>query len=383
VKRLFALLLGLSLTAAAACSAPPKGALILAVSTDMQTPKDIDIVSVFVSTNGTPKFDFLGRVQPDGTLSLPATLAVVEPDDPQAEVRVRVVGFQGQRARVLRDVRTTVPHQRTALLRLPLSYLDDGSARGTLPAQYVPSAASGVPDGETKFDPTDLTVIQSSCALDGSQTSVAGTCADSSLSASKLPDYADEGVFGDGGTEARPSCFSVQECFASSAAVAPSMITTAADGSCSFALSATQAGRKWNCALATTDGTGACVGGQCLVPLESDPGEGFTITPGVSVVMVPGVCKKLEAGAKLVLNKTSCATKVEAAPVCEPTTAAEVAEAGTGSTLDAASDGADDVAMDAPPEDGGSEATMPGADATVSDAAVEPDTGTAGDAGAG
>src|SRR5215469_3724947 len=93
--------------AAVSCSPASKGALILAVSTDMQTPKDLDLISVLVSTNGALKFDYLGRVMPDGTLTLPSTLAIVEPDDPNAQVRVRVIAFQlqgaQQSARVLRD----------------------------------------------------------------------------------------------------------------------------------------------------------------------------------------------------------------------------------------------------------------------------------------
>ncbi len=101
------------LTLPLACSAPSKGGLMLAISTDMQTPKDVNVVSVFISTNGTPKLDYLGRVLPDGTVALPATIAVVEPDSPNAEVRIRVIGFQEQKARVLRDVLTTVPHEKS------------------------------------------------------------------------------------------------------------------------------------------------------------------------------------------------------------------------------------------------------------------------------
>src|SRR5258708_10083298 len=100
----------------ASCSAPSKGALVLAISTDMQAPKDVNVVSVFITSSSVVKFDYLGRVLPDGTVALPATLAIVEPDDPTAELRIRVTAFQNQTARVLRDVQTTVPHQRTALL---------------------------------------------------------------------------------------------------------------------------------------------------------------------------------------------------------------------------------------------------------------------------
>jgi hypothetical protein len=354
------------LGAAASCSAPSKGALVLSITTDMETPKDINIVSVFVSTNGVPKFDFLGRVSPQGLVTLPSTLAIVEPDDPSAQVRIRVTAFEDQKARVLRDVVTTVPHERTALLRLPLSFLDDGSAVGTLPAQFVPDTANGPGDGDTQFDPTDPTVLKTACDYTQGQTSIAGTCSKVGVDSATLEDFGESLVFGDGGTPLNPACFPVQQCLSKGAPIDMSTITTEPDGSCSFALTPGESGQHWNCALATTDGTGTCVGGICYVPLESDPGEGFTIQPGKAIVMVPGVCKKLAAGATLYVDRASCSTKTESAPLCEPTdlTAADsgVVERDASSTaLDASTapmdsgatmkGGLPDAGVEAPPED--------------------------------
>ena len=302
--------------AAPACSAPGKGSLVLAISTDMQTPKDINIVSVFITTDSAVKFDYLGRVLPDGTVSLPSTLAIVEPDNPSAQVRIRVIALEEQKARLLRDVLTTVPHQRTALLRVPLNFLDDGSGMGMLPAQFVPLGSGGTPEGDTQFDPD---TIASACDFSQQQTSINGACASATVDSSSLPDYTDSKVYGAGGSAASPACFHVDQCFAAAKAWNPAKITTAADGSCSFPIPAGENGDHWNCALATTDGTGTCFGGKCFVPLESDPGEGFSIQPGKAIVMVPGVCKKLAKGAALYVDQTSCATKAEAAPVCEPT----------------------------------------------------------------
>ncbi len=186
----------------------------------MQTPKDIDVVSVFVSTNGVPKFDYLGRVLPNGTVALPATLAVVEPDSPTAQVRVRVTGFQETNARVLRDVLTTVPQGQTSLLRLPLNFLDDGSAMGSLPTSYVPLGVGGTggpnaaPEGDTAFDPT---TIRSRCDFDATQrTSINGKCVSALLDSSKLPPYAPSQVYGDGGLMANGApvaCFNAESCF--------------------------------------------------------------------------------------------------------------------------------------------------------------------------
>ncbi len=349
-------LAALASLSAAACTAPGKGALILAISTDMQAPKDIDVVSLYVTTNGVTKFDYLGRVLPDGTVSLPSTLALVEPDDPNAEVRIRLTAFRTQpdgtaSARVMRDVVTTIPHERTALLRLPLNFLDDGSVTGTLPANLVPDS-NGVPEGETTYGPTtpgptDPGYLQPACDFDTQRlTSVAGECVNANVDSSKAPDYEDALVFGDGGTATAPACFAVESCFQQATAVPTTTITMASDGSgsCSFAIPAGENGENWNCALQTTDGTGTCVGPNggppCLVPLESDPGEGFTVQPGRQVTMVPGVCKKLfppggAQGAQLWLDKTSCATKVEAAPVCQPTVFASATDSGTHSGGDA------------------------------------------------
>ena len=341
-------LLGLaaaSLVAAASCSSTSKGSLVLAISTDMQTPKDIDVVSVFISTNSVPKLDFLGRVAPDGSVTMPSTLAILEPDDPNAQVRIRVTAFLQQKARVLRDVVTTVPHERTALLRVPLSFLDDGTASGTLPSQFVPGVPGGPKDGETQFDPTDpsmITLGPVGCDFLSGETSVAGSCVKATVDSSKLVDYGTALVYGDGGSAEKPACFPVGSCYSKGAPIDPTTIVTAADGSCSFPLTPNESGDSWNCALATTDGTGQCAAGKCFVPLESDPGEGFAIQPGKAVVMVPGVCKKLKQGATLYVDRSSCATKVEAAPVCEPTT--DVAS--DGGSSDALAEASDAAAVD-------------------------------------
>jgi alpha-tubulin suppressor-like RCC1 family protein len=222
-----ACMLSASIVVSSGCSATPKGALMLSISTDMQTPKDVDVVSLFVATDGVAKFDYLGRVLPDGTLVLPSTLALVQPENPSAQVHIRVTAFQTQgtqeNARVLRDVLTTVPSARTALLRLPLDFLNDGSGQGTLPAQYVPEGADDAPEGLTQFDPT--TMIGSSCdpmqlCETGSancQTMINGECGSATVNSSMLPTYTESEVFGDGGLMANgepSSCFDVLSCFA-------------------------------------------------------------------------------------------------------------------------------------------------------------------------
>jgi hypothetical protein len=295
----------------------------------MQTPKDLSVVSVYVETNGVPKLDLLGRMRPDGSLDMPGTLAIVEPDDPNAPVRIRVIGFQEQNARVLRDVLTTVPHQRTALLRVALNFLDDGSVTGTLPAADLPAGPSnptGAPEalggtGGTQFQPADPTpsdpsYMKPACDYARSMTSVAGTCVDAHVDSSKLKGYSDAQVFGDGGTAANVVCFDVAQCFRGATVIPASAMSNVTGGSCSFVLPG-GAGPNVNVALSTAS-TGTPVAGAFLVPLESDPGEGVTVSGG-TVTLVPGVCKKLQAaGTGLVVSTTACGSKVESTPVCQP-----------------------------------------------------------------
>jgi hypothetical protein len=438
---------------ASGCTATPKGSLMLAISTDMQTPKDISVVSIFIAEGSTVKFDYVGRVLPDGTVSLPSTLALVEPDDPSTQIQIRVIAFNEQNPRVLRDVQTTVPHARTALLRLPLNFLDLGSVTGQLPAQFYPTTADGVAEGISTFDPTDPTSIVSTCdpmhlcQTPGAscQTMINGVCTTATVVSSTLPVYTPTEVYGDGGVMANgapESCFPVQRCFAE-----PTAVNGVGPGMCSFTLPSagqpmgqpTDAGPAapnsagqpmdagpapaadaatvaptvdastsgcvpkrcadlgYNCGQAgdecggllscgtctapqfcggggpsvcggnsggvpdggvsaqsatisltapninvalVTQSTGACLApGQCYVPLPDDPVEGWTLQ-GNTVTLAPGPCMKLGSTVTLAVSG-ACATDTISEPVCEPTTAAEVAEAGAAPIADASPAGGD------------------------------------------
>jgi hypothetical protein len=285
----------------------------------MRTPKDINVVSVLITSDGVPKFDYLGRVLPDGTVALPATVAIVEPDKPDAQIRIRVIAFQEQKARVLRDVLTTVPHQQTSLLRLPLNFLDDGSGNGTIPTNLVPLGRGGAPEGITTFQPTD---IVSSCDFDHKhETSINGTCGEARVDSATLPAFEAEAVYGDAGLQASGApaeCFDVARCFATAApAVAVDM------QNCTVQVPNGLDPSSLNLALVTPQ-TGECLApGQCYVPLDSDPNGGSYSVAGGVIKMVHGVCTKLAAGAQLYVS-SDCPTMAPSSPVCEPTTAAAV-----------------------------------------------------------
>ncbi len=312
---------GVTLAGMVSCSAPSKGALVLAISTDMQAPKDINLVSVFITSDSEVKFDYLGRVLPDGSVALPATLAIVEPDNPNAQIRIRVTAFQDQNARVLRDVQTTVPHGRTSLLRLPLSLLDDGDVTGTLPARYLPGTSPGglvVPDGDTTYSPIDEpgAVLEPHCSFTDNKTSVNGACVSSTVDSTMLPDYTQEAVYGPGGLQpngAPVTCFDVQTCFASAMPVAGLSLSQ-----CTFPLPAGANPATYNLALATPT-TGACVGPNCFVPLVNDVKDGSWSIVNGTVHLLPGVCvKMMTMGAALYQAEGTCPAQTLSDPVCEP-----------------------------------------------------------------
>src|SRR4051812_37702358 len=97
-RRLFGLLgfvaVGAVLPSLPACSGDDKSAIMLAISTDMLAPKDVNAVGVTVFTDDKVKFNVIGRVTPEGEVLLPATLAIAEPDSPNATIRIRVIAFQ-------------------------------------------------------------------------------------------------------------------------------------------------------------------------------------------------------------------------------------------------------------------------------------------------
>jgi hypothetical protein len=287
------------------------GSLVLSIRTDMQTPKDLDTLSVFVAEGATVKLDTIGRVLPDGTVALPWLLPL--PDAPGASVQIRVVGFLGQTALVLRDVQTTVPVGRTATMDVPLDAIDLGSATGTLPAQYLPSPAGGVPEGATTFDPE---IIASRCdpaqrcEMPGQacETEIDGVCTSAAVDSSALPSSSqDAGAAG---------CFSVGGCFSASApTLTPDWVT------CSFPLPSGATAATFNAALVTTS-VGDCLSnGFCLVPLPQDPEEGWTLV-GDTVMLAATVCMTASVAPEVATSSGTCPPMTANQQVCEPTSGA-------------------------------------------------------------
>ena len=252
-----------------------KGGLMLAVSTDMRAPKDINVVSVSIQVGPQIKYNFVGRVTPEGEVLLPATLAIVEPDDPNATIRVRVIAFKDRKPRVLRDILTTSPRNgRLALLRMPLSFVNDGSATGELPEANLPAnrrlfpAAVGLQ--ADPFNPYGAEV--SSACLDPDQTTIDGECTSARVDAASLPDYTDAKVFG----PTTGACYDASAC-ATGWRKANVDLTTC---------TAPKDGDVANVTLVTTD-TGHCnAAGRCFIPIDREDGW---VDEGASVHLPRGV----------------------------------------------------------------------------------------------
>lgn len=366
----------------AGCSANEKaapGALMIAVQTDLVAPKDVSAVGLFISSDGKPVFSDTRDTAPNGEVHFPATIAVIADENrPGAVIKIRAVAFTSDaRVRVLRDAITTVPRGRTALLRMPLLWINDGSGTGS---RADTLAAASVRPLDNSLDV--LSNVQSTCT-DPTQTYVDGECRDANVDSSALVDYHEEEIFGGGhadGTDG--SCFDVKACFASAVP-----LTLAAD--CSAVLPQGFRADDPNLSLAialkqapsgAAASTGECLGnGACLVPL--DQGTSFT-SSGNTVHLPAAVCKRIAENVALgVVASRACAAKTDAQPACGPASAVSsdhpISPEG-GATEAGAFDFDAGAPSDAATEDA---APLPGEDAAV-DGSIVVDAGSDADAAA-
>jgi hypothetical protein len=318
----------------------------------MKAPKDVNAVSVTISTNGAVKHSFIGRVTPQGQVLLPATLAIVEPDDASASIRIRVMAFQDRKPRVLRDVRTTVPSKgRTALLRIPLNFVNDGSTKSApLPDGVLPDPVPGtggttsgggnLPSTSSSGGDFDfLSSFQPDCPDFENQTWIDGACKDNYVDSSALPDFDADLV----GNSANPgSCFDVAKCFGSASLVGdttpvPRADAGTVDGSdggavvdggaasppsgvtldrstCTLQLNGADPARL-NLAIVTPD-TGECVRpNECYVPIDRGS-SGWEDVNG-KVQLPSFVCTLLGSkGLRLATSTGACAAKEEKNAIC-------------------------------------------------------------------
>jgi hypothetical protein len=271
------------------------GRLTVAIESDMALPQQIDTIHVQVQTDAVVLQDREYVVGANETSLMPILLSVPASGDPASVVTVRAWGSKAKTLRMLREVTTTIPTTRSALLRVPLQWLCDQTAHTVV-----------------EMDDSGLrrTRVASTCAQ--GESCVDGQCASSWVDAASLPDYTPEAVFGGGLDAHRGSCFDTVACMATGRGAVP-------DAECTIAK---PAGPNLNVALRVTD-DGICdsTGATCFVTLDAaldSAREGWRLTPARDRIALPGaVCKKLREGAiDAVYVGGDCPTKTASFPTC-------------------------------------------------------------------
>lgn len=281
--------LGIAVLVACERETRPQGELILALQTDLKLPDDVSRVALQVKLDGVVKYSNAYDVGPGG-VKIPATLSLVDRENAASTVSIRLVALQVDKPRVLRDVVTTVPPNRKALLRLPIQWL------------CVDAASLKEQPRLTADDSPDL--VTTSCPT-LSQTCIAGACADVNVDSSKLPDFDDGEVFGGGTKEGGGTCFDVAGCFASAGPIT-------LDASCTFPLPGDPG--ELNVAVRLPPSSdGVCGPTGCFVVLDSGSASGFRVEGG-RVRIPESICaRNLE-----VVISGACAAKTEKTPSCGP-----------------------------------------------------------------
>jgi len=264
----------------ASCSAevlPPKGQLMLVITTNLAPPKDFDTVHVRVIEEGAnaPVLDVDYALTGSQAIKLPATLGIVAGSDPNKIVRVTVEGRKGATVRVQRHATSRVPQNRIAALQLPI-------------------------DG--------LCLDQAACpggTADELQTCIVGSCQSAKVEVDDLPTFSTAAVFGG----AEGTCFDTLGCFAAGRSA------VLRSGDCSLDK---EPGAGFNLAVLRERQTneGICGSNACLLPLDKDPFNGPVVTgwrEAAGRVVVPrAVCDR----ALPIMLTTVCPTKN--APTCGP-----------------------------------------------------------------
>lgn len=290
--------ISLGLAAFSACQDDPEplGQLIVTVDTDMALPQSIDKFDVLVSVRGEVKYkppSFTVDSSGKFVVPIPATMTLVGGKDVSAPVNVSVVGSKGTRLRTFRELVSTVPLHRTAVMRMPLQWLCDGQVR----SDTVPSDLG-------------LPIEKAATTCDPGFTCRAGSCVEYEEKSAELPDYRPQDVFGDASTLAEGTCFDTLKCMVAGPVVTP-------DANCTIAR--LDDPDKTNVALrVSSDGICDSTETICFVPLDRDPKDGWKDTDDGQRIQLPrAVCEKLrEDKVKGVTVSGKCPTKIPGSPVC-------------------------------------------------------------------
>jgi hypothetical protein len=262
---------------------------MVVLQTDLSLPKDVDKLTIEVLVRGDRRhvnsFEKLGD---QSSLQIPASLGITldEGTDLSTPFTFRVTAYQGNKARVLREVITTIPKDRLVALRLPIQWLcwDQVTMDGE------GNAASSCPNAN--------------------ETCIAGSCVDKNVDPATLEDFAPEKVFGGGtGTNNDGTCFDTATCFTGSvdAAVNLADCTIPTTGEVNVAI--------------RVDTAGICGPGGCFVPLDAKSEFGWKDGGNGTIQLPKAVCDRIgktASGVSTSSASSACPLKTEGIPACGP-----------------------------------------------------------------
>jgi hypothetical protein len=284
--------------AAGFCACQPAaesvGQLVVSLATDMALPqRQIDTVTLQVQVHGQILVSEPYQVGAGSELiQIPGTLTLLAGSNAAQPVTVRAFAGKQGSLRTFREVITTVPTDRIALLRMPVQWLCGGTAMEV-----------SIPDG------MGGTTVRALSSCDDGNTCMAGRCVPNTIDSTTLPDYAPEAVFGGASDPKLGRCFDTVPCMVKGNAVQP-------DAHCTIPKPDAD---TLNVAL-RVPGDGICdsTTTMCFVPLDGRSNEGWTLTAAGDRLALPlAACDKLQAGkVSAVYVSTACETKTEALPPC-------------------------------------------------------------------
>jgi hypothetical protein len=293
--------------AVTACSAkhdPPPGELLLAIDSNLKVPDDVDEIGIAIaSADGkTVTTDKVYGMAPVGDAKFPATLAIVR--GTSGPIDIKVAGYKNSSAFVLRETVTTIPSDRTAVLRVDLNWLDNHSATG-----------SGAPG-------SSVLSLEGTCGP--GETSIAGTCGSFKLDSATLPTFTSDAVVPSDDTSA---CMNVTECLLGGGAaggavtVMASALTrgTAADGTPQCTVAPPAVAGAYNIGLQLPPGgDGWCDAASCVIPLENVAVDGWQLGSNGVIALPASVCTNAKVSA-LVFTPISdaCPQYVSGHPACQ------------------------------------------------------------------
>jgi len=280
-------------TGIACTSEDPPGQLMLAVTSDLLPADDIDrlIIEMKRPEGSILKRESFDLGPPTGS-TLPATLGITAATAPDSPLVIRVHAYSNtDEVYVLREVVTSIPADRIALVRTPLEFLCFGSGYYILEQDYVEAQC----------------LNETTCK--------GGVCEPPEIIQPALPTYDEALLFG--------GCFDTLDCFAGDRGAVSVVAPPTGANPCTVPIP--NAMQVANVALVTDGRHGTCYGGgACLVPLDPELPSGWS-ADATTITLPPGVCNPPPWFVGTV-------TRVALTPACERKTP-ELAVCGKGSAV--------------------------------------------------